>query len=57
MRFGGAGWKPGSRRNRRRDRSPRRPEEKGADKTLVFALVGIAVLMFVLVLMVGFWTT
>lgn len=57
MRFGGSGWKPGSRRNRRQGRTPQRETEKGADRAFVLILVLFGVLAFGLVLVMGFLTT
>ncbi len=57
MRFGGAGWKPGSRRNRRQARAPQRSTEKGADRAFVLLLVVFAVVALGLVLVLGFLTT
>jgi hypothetical protein len=53
VRFGGSGWRPGSRRNRRRDRAPRRSTREGADRTFVLLLVIFTVLVFGLVLFLG----
>ncbi|HEV2091587.1 MAG TPA: hypothetical protein VGR18_00310 [Rubrobacter sp.] len=57
MRFGGSGWKPGSRRNRRQGRAPQRSTEKGADRAFVLLLVVFAVVALGLVLVLGFLTT
>lgn len=57
MRFGGSGWRPGSRRNRRRDRSPQRSAQDGADRTVVIILAVFAVLVFGVVLLIGFQIT
>jgi len=57
MRFGGSGWKPGSRRNRRQDRTPRRSTEKGADRFFILMLVVFSVLVLGLVLVIGIVTT
>ncbi len=55
MRFGGAGWRPGSRRNRRRDRAPQRSTEKGADRIFVLILVVFGVAVLGLVLLIGIY--
>ena len=57
MRFGGSGWKPGSRRNRRRERAPQRSTERGADRVFVLILVVFGLLALGLVLVVGFLGT
>ncbi len=57
MRFGGSGWKPGSRRNRRRERAPDRSTEKGADRVFILILVVFGLLALGLVLVIGFMTT
>lgn len=57
MRFGGSGWKPGSRRNRRQGRAPQRSTEKGADRAFVLLLVVFAVVALGLVLVLGFLST
>ncbi len=54
MRYGGSGWKPASRRNRRRDRAPKRSTEEGADRTFVIILAVFAALVLGLVLFLGF---
>ncbi len=55
MRFGGAGWKPGSRRNRRRGRAPQRSTEKGADRAFVLILVVFGVATLGVVLLLGIY--
>ncbi|CAA9406039.1 MAG: hypothetical protein AVDCRST_MAG03-1537 [uncultured Rubrobacteraceae bacterium] len=57
MRFGGSGWKPGSRRNRRQGRAPQGSTEKGADRVFILILAVFVVLVFGLVLVLGFLTT
>ncbi len=57
MGLGGSGWKPGSRRNRRRGRAPERSTEKGADRTFILILVVFGLLALGLVLVIGFRTT
>lgn len=57
MRFGGSGWKPGSRRNRRQARAPRRSTEKGADRAFILILVAFGVVALALVLVLGILTT
>ena len=61
MRFGGSGWKPGSRRNRRQDRrqghAPRRSTEEGADRVFILILVVFGLLALGLVLVIGFLST
>ncbi len=57
MRFGGSGWKPGSRRNRRQGRAPQRSTERGADRVFVLILVVFGLLALGLVLVVGFLGT
>ena len=57
MRFGGSGWKPGSRRNRRQARAPQRSTEKGADRAFILILVVFALVALALVLVMGFLTT
>ncbi len=53
MRFGGSGWKPGSRRDRRQDGGPDRETEKKADNTFVVILVIFVVLALTLVVVAG----
>jgi len=55
MRFGGAGWKPGSRRNRRRGRAPQRSTEKGADRAFILILVVFGVAALGVVLLLGIY--
>ena len=55
MTYGGGGWKPSSRRNRRRNRAPQRPTEEGADRTflvllVVFSLVALGLVLALAVL-------
>jgi len=57
VRFGGSGWKPSSRRNRRRERVPKRSTEEGADRTFVVLLAVFAALVLGLVLFIGFSIT
>ncbi|HKH10606.1 MAG TPA: hypothetical protein VKA73_05635 [Rubrobacter sp.] len=64
MRFGGSGWQPASRRNRRRGRGPKRSTQEGAGRTFVVLLIVFAVLLIVfavlvlgLVLLFGFLAT
>ena len=57
MRFGGSGWKPSSRRNRRQGRAPQRSTERGADRAFILILAGFVVLVLGLVLVIGFLTT
>ena len=57
MRFGGSGWKPGSRRNRRQGRAPQRSTEKGADRAFILILVVFALVVLGLVLVIGFMST
>ena len=57
MGFGGSGWKPASRRNRRRGRAPRRSTEEGADRAFVLILVVFGLVALGLVLVIGFLTT
>ena len=57
MRFGGSGWKPGSRRNRRQGRAPQGSTEKGADRVFILILAVFVVLVIGLVLVLGFLTT
>jgi hypothetical protein len=45
---------PASRRNRRRDRAPKRSAEEGADRTFVILLAVFAALVLGLVLFLGF---
>ena len=54
MGFGGSGWKPGSRRNRRQGRAPRRSTEEGADRAFILILVVFGVVALGLVLVIGF---
>jgi hypothetical protein len=54
VRYGGSGWKPASRRNRRRDRAPKRSTEEGGDRTFVILLAVFAALVLGLVLFLGF---
>ena len=57
MRFGGPGWKPASRRNRRQGRGPRRSTEEGADRAFILILVVFGLVSLGLVLVIGFLTT
>jgi cell division septal protein FtsQ len=57
MRFGGSGWKPASRRNRRQGRAPRRSTEEGADRVFILILVVFGLVSLGLVLVIGFLTT
>ena len=57
MRFGGSGWKPASRRNRRQGRAPRRSTEEGADRAFILILVVFGVVALGLVLVIGFMST
>ncbi len=57
MRFGGSGWKPGSRRQRWQNRAPRRSTEEGADRAFILILVVFALLALGLVLVIGFMST
>jgi hypothetical protein len=57
VRFGGSGWKPASRRNRRQGRAPKRSTEEGADRAFVIILAVFAVLVLGLVLFIGFSIT
>ena len=57
MRFGGSGWKPGSRRNRRQERGPRRSTEQGADRTFILILVVFGLVTLAFVLVMGILTT
>ncbi len=57
MRFGGSGWKPGSRRNRRQGRAPQRSTEKGADRAFILILVVFGLVVLGLVLVIGFMST
>ncbi len=57
MGFGGSGWKPASRRNRRRGRAPQRSTEEGADRAFVLILVVFGLVALGLVLVVGFLST
>lgn len=53
MRFGGSGWKPASRRNRRQDGGPDRKTEKKADNTFAVILVVFVLVVLALVVAVG----
>jgi cell division septal protein FtsQ len=57
MRFGGSGWKPASRRNRRQGRAPRRSTEEGADRAFILILVVFGLVALGLVLVIGFLST
>ena len=57
MRFGGAGWKPGSRRNRRRDGAPDRSTEKGADRVFIVILVVFVLAAVGLMLLLGLYAS
>ena len=57
MRFGGSGWKPASRRNRRQGRTPQRSTEKGADRVFILILVVFGLVALGLVLVMGILTT
>ncbi len=57
MGFGGSGWKPGSRRNRRQSRAPRKSMEEGADRAFILILVVFGVVALGLVLVIGFMST
>ncbi len=57
MRFGGSGWKPGSRRNRRQGRAPQRSTERGADRVFILILVVFGLVALGLVLVIGFMST
>ena len=57
MSFGGSGWKPASRRQRRQDRAPRRSTEEGADRAFFLILVVFGLVALGLVLVIGFLTT
>ena len=57
MRFGGSGWKPASRRQRRQGRAPRRSTEEGADRAFILILVVFGLVSLALVLVIGFLTT
>ena len=39
MRFGGGGWRPNNRRDRRRNGGTGRSTEEGSDRTFIVALV------------------
>ena len=53
MRFGGGGWRPNNRRNRRQGRPSRGPTENGADRTLLVALVVFCVVALALAVVIG----
>ena len=53
MSFGGSGWKPASRRNRRQQRGSRRSTHEGADRTFLILLAVFAILVLGLVLFIG----
>jgi hypothetical protein len=57
MSFGGSGWKPASRRQRRQGRAPRRSTEEGADRAFILILVVFGLVALGLVLVIGFLTT
>ncbi len=57
MRFGGSGWRPDNRRNRRQGRVPQRSTEKGADRIFILILVLFGVVALGLVLLMGVLTT
>jgi cell division septal protein FtsQ len=57
MRFGGSGWKPASRRQRRQGRAPRRSTEEGADRAFILILVVFGLVALGLVLVIGFLST
>ncbi len=57
MRFGGSGWKPASRRQRRQGRASRRSTEEGADRAFILILVVFGLVSLGLVLVIGFLTT
>ena len=57
MRFGGSGWKPGSRRNRRQDGGPDRSTEKGADRAFIVILVVFAIAALGLVLLLSLYAS
>ena len=57
MRFGGAGWRPGSRRNRRRDGAPDRSTEKGADRVFIVILVVFVLAAVGLMLLLGLYAS
>jgi cell division septal protein FtsQ len=57
MSFGGSGWKPASRRQRRQGRAPRRSTEEGADRAFILILVVFGLVSLGLVLVIGFLTT
>ena len=57
MRFGGSGWKPASRRNRRQGRAPRRSTEEGADRAFILILVVFGLVALGLVLVIGLLST
>jgi hypothetical protein len=57
VRFGGSGWKPGSRRDRRRGGRPDPSTERGADRVFIVILVLFAVAALGLVLVLGVLTT
>jgi hypothetical protein len=57
VRFGGSGWKPGSRRDRRRGRTPDRSTERGADRVFILILAAFGLLALGLVLVIGFLST
>ena len=57
MGFGGSGWKPGSRRDRRRGRAPDRSTERGADRVFILILAAFGLLALGLVLVIGFLST
>ena len=57
MRFGGSGWKPASRRQRRQGRAPRRSTEEGADRAFILMLVVFGLVALGLVLVIGFLST
>ena len=53
MRFGGGGWKPDSRRNRRQGRPTKSSTERGADRAFVVMLVVFTVVVLLLVVAIG----
>ncbi len=53
MRFGGSGWKPDSRRNRRAGRKSRSETEKGADRSFVVILVVFTIAVLALAVVFG----
>ena len=57
MSFGGSGWKPASRRQRRQGRAPRRSTEEGADRAFILILVVFGLVALGLVLVIGFLST